>query len=374
VAWNGSLYFAVWSEVGTPDLNDSVVWGQRINPDGTPVDPAPFALMEGFSTDVAAVGDVFLAVAIQQTVNAEAREPFGIRVEGSSGDILDPAPVDLGTSFAQLPAVAGLSDRWLVAYQRNFSHDDANAEIDANFVLANGSLTGEFSVVTGLNPYTFDPAVAADGTNSEVLWENAGSGDVQGARVLPGGTVEPIVGIGAQPETQDQPAVAWDGTQYVSLYQDLRNITFFLDERSDVYGTLVDADGQVVDPLGFPVWNSVFPEINPVVAGSGGVTLMAAGLFRAETGYMAYRIGYSLLGSDLPTPTPTKTPTITLTPTVTNTPPAPTPTDTPTPTPTEGNLPSPTPTATEPSSTPTSTPVIPPPVLFPVYLPGVQNP
>ena len=67
---------------------------------------------------------------------------------------------------------------------------------------------------------------------------------------------------------------------------------------------------------------------------------------------MSYRIGYSLLGDELPTPTPTNTPTITNTPTVTNTP-------------------SPTPTGTPPVITETPTPTEPGPPGFVIYLPVI---
>ncbi len=370
VAWNGSLYFVVWSATDLSDLNNSVVYGQRINPDGTLVDPAPFPLMEGFSTDVAAIGDIFLAVAIQQTTSVEVREPFGIRVDGVTGVILDGNPLDLGDSFAGLPSIASMGDRWLVTYHRNFTHDDPHAEIKGAMVMPNGTSLPTFIISTGLGSFLYNPDVASDGTDAFVVWENAGADDINGARVMNDGTVLSSVVVNGQPETQDAPAIGWDGTQYVVLFQDLRDITFFLDERSDVYGTLVDGSGNVVDPVGFGVFTAPLSEIHPAVAGANGIALLSAGIFRAEAGFMSYRIGYSLLGAELPTPTPTNTPTSTHTPTVTPTPtststpevsPAPTQTFTPTPTAIAGEAsPTPTPTATSPVGgsfpTPTSTP------------------
>jgi hypothetical protein len=333
VAWNGSVYMVVWSEVGTGSLNDSVVWGQRINPDGTLADPAPAALMEGFGSDVAAAGGDFLAVAIQQTITPEIREPFGIRVDGATGDVIG-SPIDLGFSFVRHVSVGSLEDRWLVAFQRNFSHDDPNAEVEAVFVETNGSLSTPVTIATGLNPFFYRPDVASDGADALVVFEDANppaNHDLLGARVLGDGTVGPVIGVNTLPESQDTPAIAWDGAQYVVVYQDLRKITFFLDERSDVFGTLLNQTGGVIDPQGFPIYETVVPEISPAVSGSGGVSLIAASLFRTETGFMAYRIGYSLLGDELPTPTPTNTPSETFTPTPTDPPP----TETPTPTPTQ---------------------------------------
>src|SRR5690606_16866338 len=93
-------------------------------------------------------------------------------------------------------------------------------------------------------------------------------------------------------EEQNEPALAWDGTQYVALYEDLRDATFFLDERSDVFGTRLTADGTVLDPAGFPVFDTEAPEIGPAVTGADGVALMAASVFQGG----AYRVAYRFLG------------------------------------------------------------------------------
>ncbi len=294
VAWNGSLYLVVWTDFGPvgSSLDDSVVWGQRLLPDGTLVDAAPFVVMEGFNPDVAAVGDLFFVVDIQQTLTSQVREPFGIRVRGTDGALLD-TPIDLGSSFAGQTSVTALGGRWLATWQRNFTHDDPNAEVRAAIVDTNGVAGAEFVVSTSLNPFRYDPAVASDGTDALVIWEE---GDISGARVLADGTVLPGFTVSAANEDRDEPALAWDGTQFVSLYADRRNNTFFLDERSDVFGTRVDAAGTVVDPGGFAVFEAEAPNINPSVTGAGGTALLAAAVFRPEAPYVAYRVGYRFLG------------------------------------------------------------------------------
>jgi hypothetical protein len=356
VAWNGSLYFVIWSDVGPGSLNDSKVYGQRINADGSLVDPVRFEIMEGFSADVASAGDLFLVVAIQQTFSPQIREPFGVRVQGSDGSILDPVPIDLGFSFARLPSVAGLGDRWLMSYQRNFTHDDPNAEIMANFIEMDGSTSGSFQVATSLNPFFYNPATGSDGIDSLVIWHDSGSDDIEGARVLGDGTVLPTFTIIGTAEVQKNPALVWDDTRYVALYQDLRNASFFLDERSDIFGTRLDAEGDILDPDGFPVYSSWIPEIDPAVSGANGVALLASAIFRDTAPYMSYRVGVDVMGEPLPTPTPTNTPTETALPSATPTSTAtftvsPSPTSTSTPTATQ---------ITDPSATPTPTEISPP--------------
>jgi hypothetical protein len=291
VAWNGSLYLAVWSDVDTSNLNNSLIYAQRIAADGSPVDPSPFAVMEGFTPDVAAAGDVFLIVDIQQTSSVQFREPFGARVQGSDGTILDPTPIGLGFSFAGRPAVAGLGNRWLMAYQRNFTHDDPHADIYANFVNADGTTSGSFVIATGLGPFFYDPDVASDGTDSLVIWEDNGAGDIGGAQVFSDGSIGSLINVSTAAEAQDNPAVAWDGTQYFSMYEDLRAITFFLDGRTDIFATRLDASGTVLDPDGFAAFNDLNAEIDPAVSGAGGVSLLAAAVFRPDAPDAAYRIG-----------------------------------------------------------------------------------
>lgn len=316
VAWNGSVYFVVWSVTGNPYLIDSLVYGQRINPDGSFVDQAPFLIMAGMDPDVAAAGDDFLTVAVKINANPHIQEPFGVRVDGSTGTILDPSPLLLGYSFAKQPAVTGVGDRWLVAYQRNFSHDDPKSDMLAVFVDSAGSVGSSITVATGQVPYLYNPDLATDGTDTLIVWENASASNpsVQGARVLADGSVTAVVTVNNADRGQDYPVAAWDGTQYVALFQDQRSAPFFLDRRTDIYGTQIGQDGTVIDPLGFPVWEGPAPEIHPAIAGSGGVTWLSAAVFRTEAGYMSYRIGYSVIGGQLPTPTPSPTPTATATP------------------------------------------------------------
>jgi hypothetical protein len=200
-----------------------------------------------------------------------------------------------------------------------------------------------------LNPYLYNPVVASDGVDALLVWENATTTNpfIQGARVLDDGTVTSLITVNNAPEAQDFPEVAWDGSQYVTLYQDLRNITFFLDERSDIFGTRLEADGTLIDPAGFGVYTSGFPDTDPAVAAANGASLLTAANFHNTSPYMSYRIDLTLMEDGLPTPTPT------LTSTATATPPSP----------------SPTPTPTGPPPLPSATPTTIPSPDFTVYLP-----
>jgi len=288
VAWDGTRYLVVWE-----DDDAARILGQRLLSDGTPVDAGPFIIMEGFRPDVAALDGVFLVVDIQITFDIERQEPFAVRVDGATGTVLG-SPVDIGDNHTRHVSVAAFGDRWIVAYQRNFSHDDPNAEVHANFVEASGAAGSEFIVASALNPFYYTPEVASDGAAALVAWVDSvpGEDDVRAARVSSDGSVGPPFTVSGAFEEQNEPALAWDGTQYVALYEDLRDATFFLDERSDVFGTRLTADGTVLDPAGFPVFDTEVPEIGPAVTGAGGVALLAASVFHDG----AYRVACRFLG------------------------------------------------------------------------------
>jgi hypothetical protein len=295
VAWNGSVYLVTWS---AGDQYGDVV-ARRVAPDGTPVDPQPVVLMEGFAPDVAALGDDFLVVGIQVTIGTEIQEPLGMRIDGSTGTVLDSTPLDLGANHTRAVSLTAVGDRWLLAYQRNFSHDNPNAEIRGVLIEPGGTVESSFTVSAGANPFHFDPALASDGASAFAVWEesDADQDNVYGRVIQVDGTLLPRVTVGAAADRQTDAAVGWDGEQYVALFQDLRDVTFFLDERSDVFGTRIGADGDVLDPSGFAAFGDEISEVDPAVGGKGGTALLAASDFRDDAPYMAYRLAYRFLGA-----------------------------------------------------------------------------
>jgi len=89
------------------------------------------------------------------------------------------------------------------------------------------------------------------------------------------------------------PAATWDGTQFVAAWEDKRNSVVHFDERTDIYGARVTADGVVLDPGGIPLVAEPEVEIRPTfMTTTGGTTLMAVSTLRsddASTG--AFRLG-----------------------------------------------------------------------------------
>ena len=127
---------------------------------------------------------------------------------------------------------------------------------------------GEFLIDTNGTHSESSPAVAFDGTNFLVVWTDERNGDgldIYGTRVSPAGAVLDPAGIAicAGPYTQDCPAVAFDGTNFLVTWMDERGGT------RDIYGCRVSPAGAVLDPKGIGICTSGFRQESPAVAFDG---------------------------------------------------------------------------------------------------------
>jgi len=306
VAWNGSVYMAAWN-------NATGVVVRRIRSDGALVDPAPIPVMNpGFGpADVEALGSDFLVVGLRCGINCQYIFPIAARVRGLDGAVLDPSPIAMGVTFASSPRIAVLGGRWLVVWQDNVTHDDPIAYTRATFIDAGGVKSPDFLVH---GPYStaggngiFSIGLASSGSvalmvQSQELtsgWET----DLLARRIDSDGTVHPSVNLTPWRDDQYRPRVAWDGSQFVVVWQDQKTTLGGywslepIDARSDLMGMRITPAGSIVDPQGFIVSNSPTGEAYPNVAASGGRSLIAGSLMRNQSPLAAYRIGYELFGA-----------------------------------------------------------------------------
>jgi len=180
---------------------------------------------------------------------------YGTRVD-QAGKVLDPMGIALGTATAAeaAPSVAYGAGVFLVAWEQGTGSDvrvyvarvsTAGAVLDAAGI----------AVATGGFDEQYDPAVAFDGTNFLVTYSvglSAG-GQIAAVRIGPSGnrldttaiTVSRITSPYA--EAQGTPAVAFDGTNYLVVWQDDRG------DWWDIYGNRVTPGGMVLDGNGFAV-------------------------------------------------------------------------------------------------------------------------
>jgi VCBS repeat-containing protein len=303
VAWNGSLYLVAWS-------NSSGIVARRVLQDGTPVDPTPVLVTSGFGpVDVAALGDLFLVVGLRYDSNPQWTYGVGARVRGSDGVVLDPAGLALAGSFARWASVTTLGSRWLAVWHLTWSHDDPMGSTVGSFVSADGTSPGEFSIYgpfsSGGGNGIFEVAVAGGSTQALALTSNEVTSGIETDLVAnivnADGSVQPAINLTPWLGNQYRPRVAWDGSQFVVVYNEQRSrfapsTLDALDARSDLFGMRVTAGGTIVDPKGFAFSLSPAAEAHPNVAASGGVSLIVGSVVRNESPFAAYRVGYERFG------------------------------------------------------------------------------
>ena len=141
------------------------------------------------------------------------------------------------------------------------------------------------------------PAIAFDGTDYLVVWtdyRNGSQGDIYAARVTQLGTVLDPGGfvISDAPGSQSCPAIAFDGANYFVVWQDARSGAW------DICGSRVNPSGIVLDVSGIPISTAPGSQCEPAVAFAGTSYLVAWGDTRSGWG-ATYCARVSLLGSVL---------------------------------------------------------------------------
>jgi hypothetical protein len=282
-AWNGTHYLIVWEATLE---GRGQIYGRRMLPDGTIVDPAPIPIMAGITPDVAALGSTFLVVGTDAPDDPHLRSTFGIRV-ASDGTVLAPRS-KIGTNFDVRPAVAPFGARWLVVWEQNVTHNNPRSSIVGAFVDPDGVPNGVFGISDGGFDDAPDLATAAE--TALVVWSEH---DIFGRRIQQDGTLldtaKGILVTGA-PEDQLIPAVAWDGTVWVADFADLRNGGFPSQPRGDIFAARVDAQGGALDPQGFAVADLPRPEDTPTVTAKDGSWIFAYASFQSGFPYANFRI------------------------------------------------------------------------------------
>lgn len=305
VAWNGSVYLVAWSSSSAGGL-----FAQRLNPNGSKVDPTPFIVMSSAfgPPDIEAIGSTFLVVGRKYGSTTQSINLFGARVDGNTGAVIDATPITLASGYINRPpAVANLNGRWLVVYHSNWSHDESNADTGMVFVNPDGSKTaasGLYNFSTAGGNGVFRIGLASSG-NVAMMVQSAeiSSGvetDLLYRFIYPDGSIGPVTNLTPWRGNQYNPQVTWDGSNFVIVYEEQKNRFAdldMLDGRSDLFGMRVSPAGVVLDPQGFVFSTNPVGETLPTVVGGNGVVLIAGALMRNEAGLANYRIGYSFFGS-----------------------------------------------------------------------------
>ncbi len=279
-AFGVNNYLVVWEDTRGQTYFD--IRGARVSPSGIILNsssiPISTATNDQMSPAVGFDGTNYLVVWADMRTNVW--DIYGTRVD-QSGDVLNPAGIVISNAanYQEEPAIAFDGTNYLVVWE-DYRNTSTAPDIYCTRVNRSGTILNPNGIaISTASQYQMIPKVAFSGTNYLVVWlDNRNGGwDIYGARITPTGTILDPNGIPicTHISTQMSPAVGFDGTNYVVVWQDTRNGSF------DIYGALINVSGSIVQ--NFVVSTRNGHQIDPaVVIGPSGQ------VFTLYSGYTDY--------------------------------------------------------------------------------------
>lgn len=312
IAWNGSIYLAVWSDTRNATRRGSDIYGARFTAGGRLLDPAGILISgapDGQLQPVVAWGGSAFLVAWTDYRN-QARGPniFGARVT-ASGRVLDPSGIALSRAeeyqYQYGPALAWGGSRWLVAWTHASCPDELGLcdDVYATQVSASGSVLYPSGIAVSRTRFVErGPSVAWSGTSFLIAWTDcrddkdhcdffSGEGpydvNVYGARLTPAGRVLDPRGlpITTAPGGQGGASVAWGGSSYLVAWGDSRNVapassgdplpiptpsSSSPSSGNDIYGVRIARSGQRLDPADLAISSAMGDQGSVQLTWNGG--------------------------------------------------------------------------------------------------------
>ncbi|HXI51144.1 MAG TPA: Calx-beta domain-containing protein [Candidatus Saccharimonadales bacterium] len=286
---DGGGFFAAWSDNRNAGVTGTDVYGARISSGGIVLEPAGVALCNVTNTQLqvaAAANGTNILVVWRDRRNqlTTGYDIFGTRVStaGNIVTVLDPLGIAISVTngVQQTPSVGRCGDGFLVAWRdgRNGGGDD----VYAARVSPLGSVLEPSGLVINTNTGTqFAPSVSGNSAGTFVAFtdpRNAPSpfigNNIYGARVSSAGVLLETnhIAVSLSGGVQAVPAVAFNGTNYLVVWQDERAFTT---NNSDIRGARVSQAGKVLDIAGIGICTLPSAQQRPAVGVSGGDFLVA---------------------------------------------------------------------------------------------------
>ncbi|HKS36447.1 MAG TPA: hypothetical protein VJW76_04600, partial [Verrucomicrobiae bacterium] len=275
VAFNGTEYLVAayaWEHNGH---RGTTLLGVRVTPTGVVRDSQELILHQsgagsGYPAIVASLGEDWLVA-----WNLGGNGVAGARVS-RNGVVSSPQMfVNRGETWIHGLAAAGNSYFLTSVASRQIGTDTHVMDVFGTRITPEGQPQSTVLIAANTNqtigshlqPTTYmqyQPTAAANGSDVFVVWEagaiytNGGNfrflSDIRGARVNASGEVSPVVSICAAPQDQGYSALAFNGQQFLAVWQDARTAPpedYTAYNHFDVYGARLTPGGAVIESDGF---------------------------------------------------------------------------------------------------------------------------
>ncbi|MGB3341694.1 MAG: T9SS type A sorting domain-containing protein [bacterium] len=271
IAFDGSNYFTVWIDSRGGITGDSLhLYGCRLTPEGILIDSAgiPISIVTHEVAWVPESPAIAYCDSMYLVVWADYRnwdwDIYGARID-INGNVLDPDGFVISSipwCYQYYPSVIFGNTNFLVVWYEGAGVFGCRVTPDGQILDPNG-----FPVSTN-SDCQLAPSVSFDGINYFVVWQDAtsiGVYDIFGIRIDTAGNALDTtdIHVSAADNSQENPSIEFDGTNYLVTWQDSRWGQF------DIYGARVDTSGLVLDSAGVIISNALNWQEHPAVAFNG---------------------------------------------------------------------------------------------------------
>ncbi len=249
VCSGAGMYLVTWDDKRNGWFD---IYGARVLPDGTVLDPQGIPIEIGQGTDEfsrsvfngtnffinyeSVIGSFHYIQARRMTVDGVLVDTMPITISNNGSQIV----------YCNAVAFDGLNHFIVWGNRSNYEDDiyGARVRIGGQVIEPNG-----FLISYSAN-CQFRPCIDTDSSNYFVVWQDVreDSGDIRGARITPAGSILDPCGFSICPRAsnQERPALSFDGRNYLTVWA----------ERGRIYGTRVSPSAVVLDTIGFIISGS----------------------------------------------------------------------------------------------------------------------